>query len=309
MTIFAQDAKGRFQWFVNLQSIWASQDLVGKTDADVFDAESVAAFQRAKERAGDGGTRQTVELSPRTEIIPMGAQCHLKVSVEPLTGANGAIEGYLCSSMDTTLEKQREATLKTLLLEVSHRSKNMLAMVLGLSAQTARSARSIDGFLRAFTGRVQSLSKSQDVITDSDWRGARFRELVDHQVINVVQLGGARIEVSGDDPNLRPNAGLHIGLALHELVTNALVHGALVQTGGNVKIRCEVIHSKSEPPVARITWHERSAAQPSPTHNETSFGKTMLERIVPRAVDGSGTLELRPDGVVYTLTVAGTQFH
>lgn len=310
VTIFFQDTDHRFVWIENQQSIWASDDLLGMADADVFTPESTQRLANAKQAAIEGGVKKAVELTPREAVIADGSECRLKVTVQALHDGQGRLQGYLCASLDITLEMQRERTLKSLLREVAHRSKNMLAMVLSLSAQTARSSKTTDGFLRAFTGRVQSLAKSQDVITERNWAGAGFRELVDQQVLKVVQLGVARIEVTGADPNLSPSAALHVGLALHELVTNALVHGALIQPDGRIVIDCTIVEEEGHTPTARLTWQESTPTELAvPPRSERSFGRTVLERVVPAAVSGKGALSFRPDGVFYTLTIASTEFY
>jgi len=310
VTVFFQDADDRFVWIENQQSIWASDNLVGLTDAEVFTPESTERLANVKKQALADEAKQTVELTPLEKVVADGSECRLKVTVQAMRGADGALRGYLCASLDITLEMQRERTLKSLLREVAHRSKNMLAMVLSLSAQTARSARTTDGFLRSFTGRVQSLAKSQDVITERNWTGAGFRDLVDQQVFKVVQLGGARIEVTGSNPNFTPSAALHVGLALHELVTNALVHGALIQPQGRIVIDCTIVEEAGHSPTARLTWKETTPEELAvPPASERSFGRTMLERVVPAAVNGTGTLSFSTDGVLYTLTIASTEFY
>jgi len=310
VTVFFQNSGGQFVWFENLQSIWASRDLIGATDADVFGPASVAAVAAAKQRALETDGKQSVEVVPLKETVSGQTDCHLKLTIEAMRDeASGDATGYLCSSIDVTRENQRERSLQALLLEVSHRSKNMLAMVLSLSAQTARSARTIEGFVRAFTGRVQSLAKSQDVITASDWRGAHLQDLVDQQVVNVVQRDGVRLKVTGDNPNFTPNAALHIGLALHELVANAIVHGALVQGDGLIAIECTVVgETDDRAPGAWIVWHETPGPTVIPLESDKSFGNTLLERIVPTAVNGTGKLSFDADGVTYTLFVAASEF-
>ncbi|MCR2327014.1 hypothetical protein NSR98_25480, partial [Salmonella enterica] len=74
--------------------------------------------------------------------------------------------------------KHREQVLKILLREVSHRSKNLLAIIQSIAMQTARFSGSVDQFLQKFRGRLYSLSNSQDLVTDSNWHGAAFRELL-----------------------------------------------------------------------------------------------------------------------------------
>lgn len=186
VTIFFQTADGRFAWFENQQSVWARKDLVGLSDADVFNGASASAFATAKDDARRSGQPVTLELQTLSSVAADGKDCFLKVTVRPACDEAGRTSGFLCSSVEITEEKIREQTFKTLLMEVAHRSKNMLAMVLSLASQTARSSRSVDGFVRAFTGRIQSLAKSQNAVTDSDWRGARFSELVKLQVTDVV---------------------------------------------------------------------------------------------------------------------------
>lgn len=262
----------------------------------------------AQKRARETGSQQSVELVALTDLSNAGEQCHLKVIVQCIQSETQEFAGFLCSCIDISQEKSREQTLKHLLREVAHRSKNMLAMVLSISAQTARSASTIEGFVRAFTGRIQSMAKSQNVITDSDWTGARFRELVEQQVLNVVVLDGSKISVSGDNPLLTPNVALHVGLALHELVTNALIHGALSLGDSQIDIDCQVTQAKGMTPEAVITWRESPLGSKLSEARDHKFGKTMLERIVPAAVNGTGSLTISEDGVYYQLTIDSTGF-
>lgn len=82
---------------------------------------------------------------------------------------------------EVTAERRREQLLRSLLREVSHRSKNLLAIIQSLAGQTARFSLTKDDFLRKFRGRLHALAQSQDLITDSDWRGARIFELLRQQ--------------------------------------------------------------------------------------------------------------------------------
>ena len=89
-----------------------------------------------------------------------------------------ASTGVITTAIDVTDRKRREQTLRALLREVSHRSKNLLAIIQSIATQTGRYSGSIDGFLSRFRGRLQSLASSQDLVTSSNWRGADLRELV-----------------------------------------------------------------------------------------------------------------------------------
>lgn len=306
VTIFFQDLDGNFQWFVNPQSIWSIRDLSGTNERDIFNDGDLAKLATAKDEAASTGEPRTVEVIAHAADEKSGREIrwNLNLTLNKTADQQTGIDGFICSCTDITEQRQRERTLKNLLREVSHRSKNMLAMVLSLSAQTARVAPTKSEYIRRFTGRLQSLAKSQDVITDRDWRGSNLADLVRRQVFEVIPFQDGQITFEGDDLELGPNGTLHVGLALHELVTNALVHGALTLGNGKVVIRCE--RARNPEDGATLTWAETPRVQ-SASIRPKSFGRTMLERIVPAALNGTGVLELTDEAVNYRLKIGKTE--
>ncbi len=149
---------------------------------------------------------------------------------------DGAIQGIVSTWIEVTEQKRREQTLKTLLREVSHRSKNLLAIIQGIASQTGRYSSDIGDFLTRFRGRLQSLSSSQDLVTSSNWRGAQLRELIEGQMERYGADPSRSLRFEGVDPFLNPNAALHIGLAVHELVVNSMSYGALSQSDAVVDV-------------------------------------------------------------------------
>lgn len=300
VTIYFQDLDGTYRWFENPQSIWAFSDRTGDRDETLFTEHDVQKIAKAKDEVSASGEPRTVEVTSRFEENGKSRTFYLRLTLnraaDPMTG----LEGYVCSCIDISEQRQREQTLRNLLREVAHRSKNLLAMVLSLSAQTARVTPSKEEYVRRFTGRLQSIAKSQDVITERDWRGSTLSDLVRTQVMNVVPFRDGRIAFSGDDIELAPNGTVHVGLALHELVANALVHGALTVPGGSIRVECR---QRGDDHGAVITWVETPRVQATAPRPK-SFGRTMLERIVPAAVGGKGELELNDESVTYTLTVS-----
>src|SRR5690606_35137106 len=101
-----------------------------------------------------------------------------------------------------------------------------------------------------------SLSQSQDLITDSSWRGAYFFELVRQQTERYLPENRHLVQVSGDNILLSPNASLHLGLALHELIVNAISHGSLLRSGLPVEVSCTRNHVNGQDTVEMV-WHER----------------------------------------------------
>src|SRR5262249_49192076 len=147
--------------------------------------------------------------------------------IEPLLNDAGEVIGLACASVDVTERKEGEAHLRLLLRELTHRSKNLLAVIQAMARQTAHHAGSIDGVLSQFGARVQALAASHDLLVRESWYGASLAELVRSQLSGY--LGGAQTQVSIEGPAiaLKPEAAQNLGLALHELAVNAAKFGAL----------------------------------------------------------------------------------
>ncbi len=195
---------------------------------------------------------------------------------------------------DITDRKRHEEHLNLLMHEVNHRAKNILSVVQAISHQTA--AKNPKDFLARFTERLQALSANQDLLVRSEWGGVDIGDLVRAQLATFADLIGSRILVHG--PKLRFNAAAAqaVGLALHELATNAGKYGALSNESGSVDIRWRLDGSTFV-----MRWAERGGPPVSaPTHR--GFGSTVLSLMVKRTVGGEVHLDYAPSGVIWTLT-------
>ena len=179
--------------------------------------------------------------------------------------------------------------LKALLREVSHRSKNMLAIVLSLASQTKRQARTLDDFMRAYSGKVYSLSASQDLVTDSNWRGAKLFDLVRSQAEKYF-IDPNVINTKGENYVLNPNAALHVGLALHELIVGLLAQNSDMAGQNLVQLSC---HFEETPKGHKIEieWLEDKAKRTELDVMLSDASNVMLEQIVPSAVSGAAYFE------------------
>lgn len=229
------------------------------------------------------------------------------VWLDPRRASNGEIEGILSTIVDTTDQKHREQTLRTLLREVSHRSKNLLAIIQSIATQTGRYSGSIEVFLARFRGRIQSLASSQDLVTSSNWRGATLSELVAGQVARYCEDPSYSIRMKGVDPYLNPNAALHIGLALHELVINSMSHGALSRPNGYVGLSAVLEEDEEKNRRIVLTWNENTRV-PDAEIGEKKFGSVALERVVPASLEGEALLDFADGYVNYRLSVPEGNF-
>lgn len=295
-----------YLWAENLPQHLHNKWRVGCRDSDFFSLDLADNIETIKLQVLATGKMQTIEA--RFEDMSKQAIWY-KFSIDCHRNDNGDIIGIITTGVDISGLRRREQVLKVLLREVSHRSKNLLAIIQSIASQTARYTESLQIFLRKFQGRLHSLSHSQDLITDSDWRGAQFRELVQSQALGYLMKDTERFSLEGVDPYLFPNAALHIGLAFHELIVNSLSFGALSQEKGNVRVCCEVQTKMNGKTQLLITWNENFAAETLFSNEKKAcFGSAVLEKIVPISVNGSASLKLTEKGIVYYLCVPDTYF-
>lgn len=195
---------------------------------------------------------------------------------------------------DITDRKQHEEHLNLLMHEVNHRAKNMLSVVQAISHQTA--AKSPKDFLARFTERLQALTANQDLLVRNDWGGVDIEDLVRAQLAAFADLIGSRISVHGPKLRFNSTAAQAVGLALHELATNASKYGALSAKTGSVEV-CW----RSDGDIFVMNWTELGGP-PVSAPTQRGFGSTVLGLMVKRSVEGEVHLDYAPSGVIWTLT-------
>ena len=193
----------------------------------------------------------------------------------------------------------REDHIKGLMRELAHRSKNLLAVVQAIARQTAPKETSAQAYATALAGRVQILAKIHDLIAEEDWRGAKLDELVLRAVDQFAEVDESRVELLGPDLMVTPAAAQHIGLALHELATNAVRSGALSSATGRVSIRWEIEEGLPSQQWFHMSWLERGGPPVKPPQLQGS-GHLVLERLTPEGLGGSAELSFTSEGVRWT---------
>jgi len=294
----------RYAWGENIPSYWEEKWKAGGQDCDFIFSTSMSRLEHAKRTALDNGTAQNVELAINDGNKLRWIEFHIDCDRD----ADGNIVGLVTTALEISELKRREQVLKTLLREVSHRSKNLLAIVQSIASQTARFTDSVDDFILKFRGRIQSLSYSQDLVTDSNWHGALFLDLVHSQIEKYIDINDERLTVESDNPYLFPGAALHVGLALHELIINATSFGGLSIPYGRVIISAKILQNETGEDELVFHWEETNPAMPEVFQHDPRFGSAVLQRIVPSAVNGKAQYRVDGAGAVYSLTVPAEQF-
>jgi PAS domain S-box-containing protein len=201
---------------------------------------------------------------------------------------------FITVAQDVTERKAHEEQIHLLMREVNHRAKNMLSVVDAIAHQTA--ARNPEDFIDRFSERIQALSANQDLLVRNEWNGVGIEDLVRAQLAHFADLIGTRILVRGPQQRLKAASAQAIGLALHELSTNAGKYGALSTDKGRVMVRW-----RTEGDTFHMSWTECNGPPVSPPKHH-GFGTVVMDAMAERTVGGKVDLDYAPSGVRWRLT-------
>jgi two-component sensor histidine kinase len=192
----------------------------------------------------------------------------------------------------------QSAIRTSLTRELNHRVKNTLANVLSIVALTRRRSADLDDFAESLTGRIRALSATHDLLSQSDWTNAPIAEIVRSELAPYMAGSDKHVEMSGPDISLAPNDALSLGLAIHELATNAAKYGALSNGEGCIFMEWRLI----SPEVVEVQWRERGGP-PVQQPAKRGFGRDLLEKIVAHELQSKVDLRFDASGVECTLQV------
>ncbi len=219
----------------------------------------------------------------------------------PILDGAGQIGRWLGTNTDITAQKEHEAHMNFVMRELSHRSKNLLAVVQAMARQTMQHSSDFEDFESRFMGRMNGLARSHDVLVRQDWAGAAIRDLVGAQLAPFANEDGEGIDVDGPDLMLKPDAVQNLGFALFELATNAVKYGALAVSGGRVQIRWELANVENQVRV-RFLWSE-TGGPPVSAPGRKGFGTVVIERFMAAAFGGKAESSFPPEGFRWTLEI------
>lgn len=266
-------------------------EIVGRTDEDILPVEGREEIIALKRRALDSGLPSDGEVSTGKGPTARWYDFH----VEPLLDATGAVVGVTCAAVDITERRRGEDHLRLLLRELTHRSKNLLAVIQAMARQTARHAGSIEAFLDRFGARLQALATSHDLLIQESWHGVSLGELVRSQLDVYLDRTAPQVLIVGDGVLLKPDVAQSLGLALHELASNAEKFGALSVPGGRVSIAWRRV-AQSDGEGVELLWTETGGPSVDPPARR-GFGTLVIEGNLQRSLDAEVDLAFVAEGV------------
>jgi two-component sensor histidine kinase len=192
-----------------------------------------------------------------------------------------------------------EAMQSLLVDELNHRVKNTLQTVQSIAAQTFRKAQDIPNALKKFEGRVFTMGRANDLLSEDRWRNAAMAELVGSALEPFRAKDRDRVHVSGPNVRVGASTAVMISMMLHELATNAAKYGALSNDTGEVFVDWHAVGDGNGTRV-RLTWSERGGP-PVATPERKGFGTSLIQRGLTAQLGGSADIEFAPDGLRCTL--------
>ncbi|NEU10676.1 PAS domain-containing protein [Methylobacterium sp. BTF04] len=205
---------------------------------------------------------------------------------------------------DVTERRVAEERQTLLIRELHHRVKNTLATVQAIVGSTARTASSIESFYEAFVGRIMSLAHTHSVLTEDTWQTASLRTLLANELKPYADGAleedtDARIQLEGPPVDMSSEIAVPIGMAIHELTTNAAKYGALSTPEGRVAITWS-LEPGGPAGTLRFAWVESRGPVVHPPTRQ-GFGSRLLQRVLTAQVRAEVAMTYAPDGFRLTM--------
>jgi len=230
-----------------------------------------------------------------------GTLVPISMTVSPILGHNGEIVGASTIARDISAARDSERRIRLLMREVNHRVKNQFAVILSMVRETVK--RSIDpaDFEIQIRERIMALSRSHDLLVNSEWAGASLFELVTEHLRPFGHV--EQISLAGPLVTLQPNAVQYLGMAFHELGTNSAKYGALSGTVGRIDLNWSIGANSAGDRELTLLWEETSVPRDGTAEGAggRGFGSVVLRRVTPEALRGTAVLEHRPGYVKWML--------
>lgn len=232
-----------------------------------------------------------------------GSDFWATIFVSPVSDVDGDVQQYFASFLDVTAYKREQAQSKMLISELNHRVKNTLATVKSIASQAFKSSSDMETAREAIESRLFALSRSHDLLSRENWDSAGLLDVVRTALepFGIADGRAERFTINGSNVRVRPNAALALGIAFHELATNAVKYGAFANDVGTILIAWTIdASSKGDRLVLR--WQERNGPPVTPpTHK--GFGSRVIERGLAHELDGVVHLDYHENGVVCTIDI------
>ena len=274
---------------------YTAEEAIGKPATLLIPPDRIDEEPGILERIGRG---ETIDHYETVRQRKDGSLIDISLTISPIRDPDGRVIGAAKIARDITELKQAEQHNKLLMAEVNHRTKNLLGVVQAVARQTAKHADPAI-FVARLSERIAGLAASQDLLVKNQWQGVEVANLVEAQLAHFEDLIGTRVLLEGPPVRLTPAAAQGIGMALHELATNAAKYGALSNSEGRVRISWQV--AAAQEPTFTMQWLEEGGPTvAAPSHN--GYGQIVIGSMAEAAVGGTTEIDYLESGFSWKLS-------
>ncbi|MDR3497388.1 MAG: HWE histidine kinase domain-containing protein, partial [Ancalomicrobiaceae bacterium] len=271
------------------------EDLIGRHVFDAFpeEGEVLATFRSAFERAAAGEANILVRRLFRIPAADGGQKevwwtCHHI----PVFDAAGRQIGLLQKAEDVTATVAAERLQGVIAREFDHRIKNMLSTIMVIARRTAHGADSFDDFLNGFDDRLMALGRTHQLLVRDGWDGMKLADLLEGELILYDEFD-RRVSLSGPDVWVHGTGAQALGLALHELATNAAKYGALARPDARLSVTWRIDGPDGD---LEIAWRESGLRTLEPPTGR-GFGSVIIDTVMPQELGASVDRRFHADGL------------
>jgi PAS domain S-box-containing protein len=213
---------------------------------------------------------------------------------------DGRPERVVGVNIDVTERKRAEQHQRTLNAELDHRVKNVLATVSAIIAQTQEASGSRTDFVTGLNSRINSLARTHELLSESNWRGASLAEIVRREFAPYTR---GNTEARGPSVTLRAEATQAVATVLHELTTNAAKYGALSNQSGRVSVQWRWLQNGSNDRFL-LEWQE-TGGPPVLAPSRSGYGTSIIRELIPFELGGAVELSFAAEGTNCRLEIPG----
>ena len=260
------------------------------------DPKALAQIEAAFDRGSEGGSE--VRFRRKDDSVFWAA-----LYISPVRDESGAIVQHFASFVNLTQHKQEQAESTMMIDELNHRVKNTLSTVQSIVWQALRKPGDPEVIRQSIESRLFALSRSHDLLTLENWEGAGLLDLLNEAMepFGVANGRAERIVITGENIRVSPKAALALGIAFHELATNAVKYGAFSNDAGSIHIGWR---TDPTPEGNRLILHWQEKDGPPVTlPTRKGFGSQVIERGLAHELEGTVQLDYRADGLVCAINI------
>lgn len=271
-------------------------NLAPRNAAEFFNLIHPADREQARRVVSDAVTYGTTAEHEFRTVLTDGSERWICDRARVIYDADKRPLYMIGAALDVTERKRSEERQMLLLNELNHRVKNTLATVQSLALQTLRNSSTLEVFQSNFMARLMALSATHDVLTNKLWENASISEILAAELQPYGGIDQKRIQADGEAVHLRPQQALPLGMAFHELATNAAKYGALSAPQGCIRISWSLVRAEPGKQHLEVQWREEGGPEVRrPEHK--GFGTRLINRSIVHELGGAIEMSFAPAGV------------